>query len=125
MAANLPPAARSSSRPPRPRSSASEFSHPEAGRPATATRRSNRDIDRHSTRDRDLVAADALLTDTALDDLWEWFTREVHDPQLMFVKMVNAVCTLSKLDHGETKHKTFAVGLHACVCVCIGTKAVC
>ncbi|KAF8451588.1 hypothetical protein BDZ91DRAFT_686911 [Kalaharituber pfeilii] len=45
-------------------------------------------------RDRDLLVADEVLTERALDTLWDWF-RVAHkdniDPQMIFVKIVNSV----------------------------------
>ena len=45
-------------------------------------------------RDKDLLFSDAYLTEAALDDLWHWYrgaTKDGLDPQMIFVKMVNAV----------------------------------
>ena len=48
------------------------------------------------TRDRDLLSADKFLTEDALDELWTWFcgaAKDGVDPQLVFVKMINSVCS--------------------------------
>lgn len=45
-------------------------------------------------RDRDLCESDALLTDSHLDDLWEWYSganKSGVDPQILFTKIVNSV----------------------------------
>jgi len=47
-----------------------------------------------STRDRDLIPSDELLTDDALDELWVWFcgaAKDGTDLQLVFVKLINSV----------------------------------
>ncbi|KAF8457040.1 hypothetical protein BDZ91DRAFT_767322 [Kalaharituber pfeilii] len=46
----------------------------------------------HEARDRDLLSSDTYLTDTALDQLWDWFCNanmKQMDPQFIFVKLVN------------------------------------
>ncbi|KAF8462259.1 hypothetical protein BDZ91DRAFT_765241 [Kalaharituber pfeilii] len=49
--------------------------------------------DRFPQRDRDLMDADDYLSESKLDSLWEWFcaaNEEKLDPQMIFVKLVNA-----------------------------------
>ena len=50
------------------------------------------------TRDRDLLTVDSVLTDEALDNLWNWYSEATEnnvDPQMIFVKFVNSVMNIS------------------------------
>jgi len=62
-----------------------------------------------STRDRDLISSDELLTDDALDELWAWFcgaAKDGTDLQLVFVKLINSV----------SSYLTFTQDLHSSEC---------
>jgi len=73
-----------------------DFSPAQTPSPSTPSATSASSAKCTSTRDRDLIPTDELLTDDALDELWAWFcgaAKDGIDLQLIFVKLVNSVST--------------------------------